>query len=105
MKIKILYTTTDNLHTAESIAKDLIEHKLSSCVQIIPKIKSLYPWQGSLEHANEISLQIKTKPELVQTCKDIILKKHNYEIPEILSIEADILNDNYENWFKTATEG
>ena len=104
MKIKILITTTDNRDTAETIAKILIEKKLSACIQIIPGIISLYPWQGSLENSKEFYLQIKTKPELLQSCKDIILEHHNYDIPELLSLDADILNNNYEDWFKTATK-
>ena len=86
MKIKILITTTDNRDTAETIAKILIEKKLSACIQIIPGIISLYPWQGSLENSKEFYLQIKTKPELIKnaphTQEDVCDWNYDYTIEE-----------------------
>ena len=32
--------------------------------------------------------------------KKIILELHNYETPELLEIEGDIINDSYSDWFK-----
>ena len=104
MKIKILVTTTDNLETAEAISKNLIDNNLSACVQIIPEVKSFNHWKGKIETSKEFSIQIKTKPESVQACKEIILNYHNYDIPEIIAKEADILYDDYESWFKSVTE-
>jgi len=102
MKIKILITTIDNYETAETIAKDLIKNKLAACVQIIPQSISFFSWQDSLENTKEITIQIKTKTDLVENCKKIILEKHNYKVPEILSIESEILNKSYEEWFNNS---
>ena len=99
MKIKIIQTTTDSTKTAESISKILVKNNLSPCVQIIPNIKSVYRWKEKLEKTNEILLLIKTIPENVQQCKDIILKYHNYDIPELIVLDGDIIEDDYEAWF------
>ena len=99
MKIKIIQTTTDSTKTAESISEILVKNNLSPCVQIIRNIKSVYQWKGKLEKTNEILILIKTIPEKIQLCKDIILKHHNYDVPELIVTEGDIIEDNYKDWF------
>ena len=42
MKIKIIVTTTNSEDIAKDIAKLLVSKKLSPCVNIIPKIQSIY---------------------------------------------------------------
>ena len=99
MKIKIIQTTTDSIKTAESISKILVKNNLSPCVQIISNIKSVYRWKEKLEKTNEILLLIKTIPENVQKCKNIILKHHNYDTPEVIVMDGYILEDDYQAWF------
>ena len=99
MKIKIIQTTTDSTKTAESISEILVKNNLSPCVQIIPNIKSVYQWNDKIEHSSEILLLIKTIPENVQKCKDIILKHHNYDVPELIVMDGYILEDDYQAWF------
>lgn len=99
MKIKIIQTTTDSTKTAESISEILVENNVSACVQIISNIKSFYQWKGKLENTKEILLLIKTVPEKVQQCKNIILKHHNYDVPELIVTDADILEEDYQAWF------
>ena len=99
MKIKIIITTTDSNKTANDIAEYLVKDNLSPCVQIVPNINSVYKWKDQLEKSDEILLLIKTIPENVESCKKLILKYHNYDVPEIVVINGDILNDDYKNWF------
>ena len=99
MKIKIIQTTTDSTKTAESISEILVKNNLSPCVQIIPNIKSVYQWKDKVEHSSEILLLIKTIPENVQKCKNIILKYHNYDTPELIAMDGYILEDDYQAWF------
>ena len=99
MKIKIIQTTTDSIKIAESISELLINNNAAPCVQIISNVKSVYQWKDKVEHSNEILLLIKTIPENVQKCKDIILQRHNYDTPEFIVMEGNILEDDYQTWF------
>ena len=99
MKIKIMQTTTDSIKLAESISELLVKNNISPCVQIISNVKSVYQWKDKVEHSSEILLLIKTIPENVQKCKDIILKHHNYETPELIVMDGYILYDEYQDWF------
>jgi len=99
MKIKIINTTTDSEDTASYISKLLLNEKLSPCVQIIPRINSLYIWKGKIEESQEFLLIIKTTVEMLEKCKELIIKHHNYDIPELITIDGELLYDNYKDWF------
>ena len=99
MEIKIIITSTDSDKTANDIAKYLVKNNISPCVQIISNIKSIYKWNDQLKKTDEILLIIKTIPEKVLDCKKIILKYHNYDVPELIATNGEILNDEYMDWF------
>ena len=99
MKIKLIYTTTDSIKIADKIAEMLVQDNQSPCVQIIPNIQSTYKLKDKIEKSREILLAIKTMPGKVQLCKNIILQHHNYEVPELVVIEGEILSDEYRDWF------
>ena len=99
MKIKIIQTTTDSIKIAESISELLVNNNFSPCVQIISNVKSVYRYKNKLEKSSEIILLIKTIPAKVQQCKDIILRHHNYDVPELIVLDGDIIEHDYEAWF------
>ena len=99
MKIKIIQTTIDSIKIAKSISELLVNNNASPCVQIISNVKSVYLWKNKLEQSSEILLLIKTIPGNVQKCKNIILKHHNYDVPELIVIDGYIFEDDYQDWF------
>ncbi len=82
--VSIIYSTTDTIETAKTIARSLIKEKLVACVHIIPKIESIYRWQGKIEEANECVLLAKTSERNVQKTIQRIRSLHPYEVPEII---------------------
>ena len=99
MKIKLIYTTTDSNKIADKIAEMLVQDNQSPCVQILPNIQSTFKWKDELEKSSEILLVIKTIPGKVQFCKNIILQHHNYEVPELIIMDGEIISDEYADWF------
>ena len=99
MKIKIIITTTNSDNTANDIAEYLVKEKLSPCVQITHNIQSIYSWKGKLEKSKEIVIVFKTIPKKVEDCKKLILKYHNYDTPELIITDGEILDDKYKKWF------
>ena len=99
MKIKTIITTIDSYKTANDIAEYLVKDNLSPCVHIKSNIQSIYKWKDKLEKSVEIILLIKTIPNKVKDCQKLILKHHNYAVPELVVMDGDILNDEYRDWF------
>lgn len=82
--ISIIYSTTDTLDTARTIARSLVKEKLVACVHIIPKIESIYRWHDKIEESNECILLAKTSERNVQKTIQKIRFHHPYELPEII---------------------
>jgi len=98
MKVKIIMTTTDNDETKNKIIFNLLEKRLAACIQV-KEIYSFYLWKNNVEKAKEVLLIIKTLPEFIEKVIKEIKENHNYEIPEIVIIEAESDKD-YFNWMK-----
>ena len=49
----IVLTTTPNAEEAEILARKVVESKLAACVQILPQMKSVYFWDGTIQNDNE----------------------------------------------------
>ena len=94
----IVLTTTPTSEEAESLANGLVESRLAACVQILPKMTSVYEWQGKIEKADEHLLLIKTLPEKYEVVEKFILDHHSYETPEIVAIDAEKVSSGYLKW-------
>ena len=100
---KILITTSDNYDILKNIAlKCVSDKKISPCVHIVKEgIETLYVWNDSLSDIKEYILMIKCKLENMDKIKKIIDKYHNYDVPEIISIDFDIASKKYKKWFES----
>ena len=96
---RIIETTTDQLVIAEKISQSIIDSKLSPCVQIIDGVKSNYIWKDKIESSNEYTIKIKTVENHINKISSIIKEKSNYDVPEVISYDFRIENEEYEKWF------
>lgn len=96
--VRIIITTTNTLDSAKTIARELVESKLGACVNILPGITSIYHWQNGIEEDQEYILIIKTTLEKSESLEQKILLLHPYEVPEIISLQVESINDRYLAW-------
>ena len=82
--VAVIYTTIDNVQGARKIANTLVEEQLVACVNIIPKIESIYRWKGKIETDNEFVLIAKTTGKNVKKTIRRIKTLHTYELPDIV---------------------
>ena len=95
---RIILTTTSSQAEARKIARALIEKKLAACVNIIPRIESVYRWQGKVETAREWLLVIKTSQKRAKAVESAIKELHSYDLPECISIAIDGGSKEYLKW-------
>ena len=81
---QIVYSTIGSLREARTIANALVKERLAACVNLIPKIESVYRWKGNLENSHECILLAKTRDEKAQAVIDRIRTMHSYELPDII---------------------
>lgn len=51
---RVVLTTTPSEEEARKIARTLVSERLAACVNIIPKVESIYRWQDKVEEAGSI---------------------------------------------------
>ncbi len=95
--IIVLTTVSDESH-AENLAREIVEARLAACVQILPRMTSIYMWEGELQRESEHLLLIKTLAEKYDELETFIKANHSFETPEIVAIDANRVEQNYAGW-------
>lgn len=99
---RVVYITIPG-RRAEDLAKRLINEKLAACINVIDSVKSLYPWKGEIKVEPESLLLVKTTTKQVENLIKFVRENHEYDIPEIISVEVSEGNPDYLNWLHEET--
>ena len=102
-KIVILITTSSE-EEAHRIADQLLDQRKAACVNIVPKVDSLFWWQGKLDSAQESLLVIKTKASKLKEITELVKRVHSYEVPEVIALPIVGGNEDYLKWLDTTLE-
>ena len=97
---RIVLTTTGSVEEARKIAGSLVERQLAACVNILPRIESIYRWQGKVESAQEWLLLIKTNAEKFAAVRDAVRELHSYDLPECIAINIEDGSAEYLQWIE-----
>lgn len=96
-------TAASNREEADRIATTLVDRRLAGCVQIIGPIRSVYRWQGQIEHGEEWLCQIKTTGVQYAAVEAAIRELHSYECPEIIATPIVAGSAAYLQWLDEQT--
>jgi periplasmic divalent cation tolerance protein len=99
----LILTNCPDEATANAIALALVEEKLAACVNILPRVQSIYRWQGAVESASEIALLIKSTAANYPALEQRIAELHPYDVPEIIALPITHGLPAYLNWLAAET--
>lgn len=94
----VAYVTVPNEELAKTLAKGLVREKLAACVNIIPRITSIYEWKGEIQEDSELLLMIKTRTSRVDELTKFVRENHSYEVCEVISLPIEKGNPPYLKW-------
>ena len=94
----VLFITTATTNEAQRISKVLLEQRKVACVNIVPRVNSLFWWENKLDSAHESLLIVKTKASLLNEVVRLVREIHSYDIPEIIALPIVGGNQDYLEW-------
>ncbi len=94
----VILVTASSPEECRKIAQHLVESQLAACVNISPRIESIYRWEGKIAHDNEYQIFIKTRRDLFPEVKAAIARLHSYQNPEIICLPVIEGSPEYLGW-------
>jgi periplasmic divalent cation tolerance protein len=101
---RIILSTAGSEDEARKIAAHLVQHRIAACVNLVPRIESIYWWQGKVESSQEWLLIIKTTASRFSAVRDAIGELHSYEVPECVCVAIEDGSEDYLKWIADSVD-
>ena len=100
----VVLITTGTEEEAHHIAELLLNQRKAACVNIVPRVNSLFRWQDKLDSAQESLLIVKSRASLLPELIEMVKRAHSYEVPEIIALPIISGNEDYLKWIDSEVE-
>lgn len=98
-----VYITCPSEEVAAQIGRTVVEGRLAACANILPRMTSIYHWQGKVETATETVLVFKTTQKAWPALCEGIKAAHPYEVPCIIALPVEQGHAPYLQWIADET--
>jgi periplasmic divalent cation tolerance protein len=98
----LVLTTLGSADAAKALVRGLVEDRLIACGTVFPG-ESIYRWRGAVTEESEVVVLLKTRVERWDALRAAIVKRHPYEVPELLAFPAEHALEPYLNWLVAET--
>jgi len=99
-----LVITTCSIDKSQKLIDEILKSKLAGCANKT-EVDSKFWWKRKIDEQKECMIIFKTREELVEKLFKKIKEIHPYDIPEIIEIKVEKVNDEYLKWLKDVTKG
>ncbi len=98
-----LCISTVQAKDASDLARRLVSEHLAACVNIVPRVRSIYRWEGELREEEESLLFMKTSPSTLGGFEERFRDLHPYDCPELIIIPIEEGLKEYLAWVEEMT--
>lgn len=102
--VQVVLVTAPERESAARIARTLVSERLAACVNLVPAVRSIYRWEGSVEEDEEVLLVVKTRAGRTEALAERIRALHPYAVPEVLALAAAGGSAAYLDWVRAETK-
>src|ERR1700730_1405996 len=100
----LVLSTAGSDSEARKIAQTLVERRLAACVNIVPRVQSVYRWEGKVGQAEEYLLLVKTVKAREEDLRAAIRELHSYDLPECIAIPIESGSADYLSWLSGSVD-
>lgn len=101
----LVYITAPDRDTAINLGRMLVSRHLAACVNVVPKITSIFQWSGEIQVDNECLLLVKTVAGRWSALHDAVKAAHPYKVPCITAVPLARAHDPFAVWVRAETAG
>ncbi|HEX7814228.1 divalent-cation tolerance protein CutA [Dyella sp.] len=102
-QILLCYCTCPSADMAQHLAERLVGESLAACVNLLPKMTSVYRWEGKVTTQSEALLLIKTTDTRFEALRQRLVELHPYDVPELIGVPVEHGHDAYLEWVRRET--
>ena len=99
----VVFVTTPSEEEANRISRSLVEEGLVACASVLPRVRSIFRWEGKVTEEQESLIVLKTRSGLFKELATTIKKMHSYSVPEIIAIPIVQGSAEYLSWIRDVT--
>jgi len=98
---RVVLSTAGSQDQARRIAEGLLARRLAACVNIIPRVTSIFRWKDDrIQEDEEWILLIKTTEQAFDQVRAALKELHPYEVPECIALPIDAGNKEFLDWIE-----
>ena len=94
----LVISTFPDADVAGQVAEQLVTERLAACANILPGVRSVYRWQGSVETASETLVYLKTTRAGFAELQTRLTALHPFDVPEIVALPLAAGSPAYFAW-------
>ena len=103
-EIMVVMCSCPDEAVAQQLASDLVRLRLAACVNIVPKIRSIYRWRNEVQDEGEALMIMKTTRVAYAELQSWLQQNHPYDVPEVLALPVRAGSADYLDWVLNETE-
>ena len=101
--VRVVLVTAPDEDTAARLARALLEEQLIACANLVPRVRSLYRWEGAMQEDAEVLMILKTTETRLAELETHVLEAHPYDTPEFVAWPITTGSQRYLDWVTANT--
>jgi periplasmic divalent cation tolerance protein len=99
-EVRLVLITAPDADSGATLARVLVDERLAACVNLVPGVRSIYRWEGSVEEGAEVLMVVKTRAARCKALAARVNDLHPYDVPEVLEVPIGGGSSAYLDWVR-----
>src|SRR5512140_1550226 len=102
MPVVVVFSTFPSEAKAAEVGRALVDEHLAACVNLVPRIRSIYRWKGEVCDEVETLAIVKTTEDRLEALRARLVALHPYEVPEMIAVPVVAGHPAYLAWVEAS---
>lgn len=98
-----MLVTAANEDDLARLGRVVVDERLAACMTVVPRVRSIYRWQGDVHDETEALGLIKTTYGTLDRLRNRWKEIHSYDVPEFLVLPVSVGLQEYCTWLVEST--